>query len=83
MPISYSRNSDWSSPVFFWFFLPEVKGRSLEEIDELFQNRVPVRDFPKYECVSSEKAKEIAALVKSGEVNNGEKTGIVRIEEQA
>jgi hypothetical protein len=46
--------------VFFYFFLPEMKGRSLEELDELFQNHVSVRGFPKYECVSSDRAKEIA-----------------------
>lgn len=46
--------------VFFFFFLPEMKDRSLEELDELFQNRVPVRGFAKYQCVSSERAKEIA-----------------------
>jgi hypothetical protein len=46
--------------VFFFFFLPEMKDRSLEELDELFQNRVPVRSFAKYQCVSSERAKEIA-----------------------
>ena len=40
--------------------LPEVKGRSLEEIDELFQNRVSVRDFPKYQCLSAVRAHEIA-----------------------
>jgi hypothetical protein len=39
--------------------LPEIKGRSLEEIDELFQNRVSVRNFPKYECISSTRAHEI------------------------
>lgn len=39
--------------------LPEMKDRSLEELDELFQNRVPVRQFAKYQCVSSERAKEI------------------------
>lgn len=44
--------------VFFYFFLPEMKGRTLEELDELFQNRVSVRKFPTYECVSSERAKE-------------------------
>ncbi len=37
-----------------------MKGRSLEELDEMFQNRVPRRQFPKYECVSSERAREIA-----------------------
>lgn len=49
--------------MFFYFFLPELKGRSLEELDELFRNGVSVRDFPKYECVSSERAKEIAIKV--------------------
>ena len=47
--------------VFFFFFIPEMKGRSLEELDEMFQNRVSVRNFPKYHCVSSERAREIAA----------------------
>ncbi len=46
--------------VFFWFMLPEMKNRSLEELDELFQNRVSVRDFKKYQCISSERAKELA-----------------------
>jgi len=47
--------------VFFYFFLPEMKGRTLEELDELFQNRISVRDFAQYECLSSEMAKEMAA----------------------
>lgn len=37
-----------------------MKGRSLEEVDEMFQNRVSVRDFPTYQCISSERAREIA-----------------------
>jgi hypothetical protein len=49
--------------VFYYFFLPEMQGRSLEELDELFQNRVSVKDFPKYHCVSSERAREIALKV--------------------
>jgi hypothetical protein len=28
--------------------VPETKGRTLEEIDELFNNRVPVREFETY-----------------------------------
>ena len=40
--------------------MPEMKGRSLEELDEMFQNHVPRRDFPKYKCVSSERARELA-----------------------
>ncbi|RYP21631.1 hypothetical protein DL765_002092 [Monosporascus sp. GIB2] len=31
--------------VFYYLFLPETKGRTLEEIDELFANRVSVRNF--------------------------------------
>ncbi|KAI9367628.1 general substrate transporter [Aspergillus egyptiacus] len=44
--------------LFVWYYLPEVRGRSLEEIDEMFRNKVPTRDFPKYVCVESEEAKE-------------------------
>ncbi|KAF2166745.1 hypothetical protein M409DRAFT_22799 [Zasmidium cellare ATCC 36951] len=34
----------------FWvyFFMPELSGRSLEELDELFQAKVPARKFGKY-----------------------------------
>ncbi|KAI0839424.1 general substrate transporter [Hypoxylon sp. FL0890] len=46
--------------VFFWLFLPDMKGRSLEEIDELFEKRVSARDFPTFECQSSSQAHEIA-----------------------
>ncbi|KAL1970126.1 hypothetical protein VTN77DRAFT_6531 [Rasamsonia byssochlamydoides] len=44
--------------VFFFLFIPEMKGRTLEELDEMFQNRVSVRAFPSYQCVSSERARE-------------------------
>ncbi|KAI1407526.1 general substrate transporter [Hypoxylon sp. FL1857] len=46
--------------VFFWLFLPDMKGRSLEEIDELFEKRVSARDFPTFECQSSSQAHDIA-----------------------
>ncbi|ETI20925.1 hypothetical protein G647_07268 [Cladophialophora carrionii CBS 160.54] len=46
--------------LFFFFLLPEMKDRTLEELDELFQNNVSVRNFKKYQCVSSERAKEVA-----------------------
>lgn len=34
--------------VFVCFFLPETKDRSLEELDEMFQQRVPTREFKGY-----------------------------------
>ncbi|KAF2838448.1 MFS transporter [Patellaria atrata CBS 101060] len=46
--------------VYFYVFLPEMRNRSLEEIDELFHNEVPRRDFPKYQCASSTQARELA-----------------------
>ncbi|KAH9889650.1 MFS monosaccharide transporter-like protein [Xylariomycetidae sp. FL2044] len=36
--------------TWIWVFLPEVKGRSLEEIDEMFEARVPARKFRSYRC---------------------------------
>ncbi|KAL6241888.1 hypothetical protein RBB50_011133 [Rhinocladiella similis] len=46
--------------IFFFFLIPETKDRSLEEIDEMFVNKVPRRQFKTYHCISSERAKEIA-----------------------
>ncbi|KAJ5117138.1 uncharacterized protein N7443_003048 [Penicillium atrosanguineum] len=39
------------SATFIFFFLPEVKGRTLEEIDEMFEQRLPARKFASYKCV--------------------------------
>ena len=37
------------SLVFGWFFLPELKNRSLEEIDNMFEAKVPLRKFGQWE----------------------------------
>jgi hypothetical protein len=58
---------DCDRAVFFFIFMPEMKGRSLEELDEMFQNHVPRKDFPKYQCVSSERAREIVMKQIGGE----------------
>ncbi|KAI0022614.1 MFS monosaccharide transporter-like protein [Xylariomycetidae sp. FL0641] len=56
--------------VWIWLYMPEVKGRSLEEIDEMFEARVPARKFRKYQCTGAH-----AAL--------GEKVEAEHIEERA
>ena len=33
-----------------YFYLPEIKNRTLEEIDEMFETRLPARKFRKYVC---------------------------------
>jgi hypothetical protein len=37
--------------LWVFFFLPETKGRTLEEINEMFEARLPARKFRKYVCV--------------------------------
>ncbi|GAA5978614.1 hypothetical protein JCM11641_002789 [Rhodosporidiobolus odoratus] len=41
--------------TFLWiiFFLPETEGRTLEELDELFANRVPAWKFKSYVCTGA------------------------------
>ncbi|KAK4033812.1 hypothetical protein C8A01DRAFT_49691 [Parachaetomium inaequale] len=45
--------SCWISALWVFFFLPEVKDRTLEEIDEMFEARLPARRFRKYVCLGS------------------------------
>lgn len=46
--------------IFIYFALPEVRGRSLEEIDEMFRKRVPTREFSTYVCEEADEAKSRA-----------------------
>ncbi|KAJ5899615.1 hypothetical protein N7495_004359 [Penicillium taxi] len=57
--------------IFFYFFMPEMNNRSLEELDEIFAARVPARRFPAYQCVIREEARLDA--VKANEARNEEK----------
>ncbi|KAJ5906213.1 uncharacterized protein N7473_003129 [Penicillium subrubescens] len=50
--------------VFFYFFMPEMKGRSLEELDEIFAARVPARKFNSYQTVIRVAARIEAANAK-------------------
>jgi len=40
-----------------FLYLPELKNRTLEEIDEMFEARLPARKFRGYQCVVTEVAK--------------------------
>ncbi|KAK3988439.1 putative sugar transporter [Cladorrhinum sp. PSN332] len=42
--------------LWVFFFLPETKGRTLEEIDEMFEARLPARKFRGYVCVGHAQA---------------------------
>lgn len=46
--------------VWIWLCMPELKGRNLEEIDELFEARIPAWRFKKYE--TSGISHDVAAL---------------------
>lgn len=54
--------------LFYFFFLPEMTGRSLEEVNELFNARVPARKFATYQCAIHEEIIQVAAKSDSGEV---------------
>lgn len=42
--------------IWYFFFLPETKGRTLEEIDELFENKVATWEFKSYKTKIIEEA---------------------------
>jgi MFS transporter, SP family, sugar:H+ symporter len=44
--------------VWIYFFLPEIKNRTLEEIDEMFEAKLPARKFRKYVCTGRHIADE-------------------------
>ena len=48
--------SNFCCVLFFYFFMPEMKGRSLEELDEIFEAGIPAREFKQYECKIVEEA---------------------------
>ncbi|CCC14932.1 hypothetical protein SMACR_07670 [Sordaria macrospora] len=52
--------SSFCCALFFFFFLPELKGRALEEIDELFERKVPAWKFKSAETsIVSDAIKEV------------------------
>ncbi|XTI89786.1 general substrate transporter [Cenococcum geophilum] len=70
--------SNFLSAIFFYLFIPEMKGRSLEELDEIFATKVPARNFKDYQCVIVDQAMhEVGVLVEkqwpTASVNNVDK----------
>jgi len=49
--------SNFICVVWFYFFIPETKARSLEELDEIFEAGVSARKFKQYQCRIVEEAK--------------------------
>ncbi|KXX80313.1 putative glucose transporter rco-3 [Madurella mycetomatis] len=53
--------------IWIFVFLPETKGRTLEEINEMFEAKLPARKFRKYVCVGHITAEEIQERPASSE----------------
>lgn len=63
--------------VWMFFFVPEMKNRSLEELDEMFANELPTRQFRNYQCTGI--GAEIAKA-EEGELSEDRKGVIEQIE---
>ncbi|OQU93778.1 hypothetical protein CLAIMM_00250 [Cladophialophora immunda] len=65
--------------VFVYLFVPEVRGRTLEEIEEMFDKGISARDFSTYVCDNVIIAREQAEEVVYGE-KKPERVQVVHIE---
>jgi hypothetical protein len=57
-----------------------MRNRTLEEIDELFQNKVPTRQFRTYQCLSSERARE--QVIKNVKMQEDDDAAVASAEEK-
>jgi len=61
--------------VFTWFYIPETRDRTLEEIHEMFEANLPASKFKGYVCTSTQAMADVVqrvTVVKRGE--DGEKS---------
>ncbi|KFY85674.1 hypothetical protein V500_08203 [Pseudogymnoascus sp. VKM F-4518 (FW-2643)] len=58
--------------IMAWFWVPETRMRTYEELDELFMNRVPGRQFRHYETVAEQRAGEAYNIEKKNNVVHDE-----------
>ncbi|KAI3337506.1 MFS transporter [Xylariaceae sp. AK1471] len=68
--------SNFIVAVFAYLFLPETRDRTLEEIHEMFENKVPAQKFKTYVCVGVE---SYAAAVEKEDIQHNEKLGNARV----
>lgn len=72
--------SNFCCALFFFFFLPELKGRALEEIDELFERRVGAWKFKSAETsIVSDAIREVRQRGEAGD--GGRKAARVEVVE--
>jgi SP family sugar:H+ symporter-like MFS transporter len=65
--------------VWVYFYLPEIKNRTLEEIDEMFEARLSARQFRKYVCIGRHVGGINEKVVRRGS-SGSEKDEVVRQE---
>jgi hypothetical protein len=58
---------------FIFFFVPETKDRTLEEIDEMFEARVSARNFKGYQCIISKNARQTGLGIADAKNDTGER----------
>lgn len=54
--------------AFTWFYIPETRDRTLEEIHEMFEANIPARKFKSYVCTSTKAMAELGVKEKEGDV---------------
>jgi hypothetical protein len=69
--------SNFVVAIFIWFYIPETRDRTLEEVHEMFEARVPARKFKTYVCTGVEAY--AAQAVGKEAVTRDEKSGAVRV----
>lgn len=63
-----------------YFYLPEIKNRTLEEIDEMFEARLPARQFRKYVCTGRLVTRSNEKMVERCSSGGSEKAEVTRQE---
>lgn len=65
--------------IWVYFYLPEIKNRTLEEIDEMFEAQLSARKFRKYVCVGRHVPGSDEKIVRHS-LNGSEKDEVVHHE---